>query len=137
MVLKSARVQYWKLETMWNMWVSLHDSKFLENVLKKTISSKKCLSLDVPTQWNFTYVMLDTARVFQKVFERMEEEDVCFWSSKQRREIWWWLQVYISSNKTCFQNPGLNMWQFIFSRGQSDPCSPPLELGKSWEWVAL
>ncbi|KAK4596447.1 hypothetical protein RGQ29_014471 [Quercus rubra] len=39
------------------------------------IESKCLLSLDVPTRWNSTYLMLDTAKKFEKVFLRMDFED--------------------------------------------------------------
>ena len=39
------------------------------------IESKCLLSLDVPTRWNSTYLMLDTAEKFEKVFLRMDFED--------------------------------------------------------------
>ncbi|KAL4627343.1 hypothetical protein ACB092_05G159200 [Castanea dentata] len=39
------------------------------------IESKCLLSFDVPTRWNSTYLMLDTAEKFEKVFLRMDFED--------------------------------------------------------------
>ncbi|KAB1223976.1 hypothetical protein CJ030_MR2G026911 [Morella rubra] len=33
------------------------------------------LYLDVATRWNFTYLMLEKARKFQKVFDRLHDED--------------------------------------------------------------
>ena len=39
------------------------------------IEFKSLLSLDVPTRWNSTYLMLDTAEKFKKVFVRMDFED--------------------------------------------------------------
>ena len=33
------------------------------------------LSLDVPTRWNSTYLMLDTAEKFEKAFERFDLYD--------------------------------------------------------------
>ena len=38
---------------------------FMERV---GIESKSLLSLDVPTRWNSTYIMLETAENFEKVF---------------------------------------------------------------------
>ncbi|KAK8921210.1 hypothetical protein KSP39_PZI020313 [Platanthera zijinensis] len=39
------------------------------------IPYKHNLVLDVPTRWNYTYLMLETALKFQKSFERFEEKD--------------------------------------------------------------
>ncbi|XP_030940046.1 zinc finger BED domain-containing protein RICESLEEPER 1-like [Quercus lobata] len=39
------------------------------------MESKSLLSLDVPTRWNLTYIMLETAEKFEKVFLRMDFED--------------------------------------------------------------
>ncbi|XP_030970841.1 zinc finger BED domain-containing protein RICESLEEPER 1-like [Quercus lobata] len=39
------------------------------------MESKSLLSLDVPTRWNSTYIMLETAKKFEKVFLRMDFED--------------------------------------------------------------
>ncbi|XP_056695824.1 zinc finger BED domain-containing protein RICESLEEPER 1-like [Spinacia oleracea] len=44
---------------------------FKEVVEKCKIESKSSLSLDVPTRWNSTYTMLDTAQKFKGVFSRM------------------------------------------------------------------
>ena len=44
-----------------------------EQIVMKTI-----LCLDVPTRWNFTYLMLETTIKFQKAFERMDEEESHF-----------------------------------------------------------
>ena len=45
---------------------------------RETISSKSQPCLDVPTRWDFTYMMLDKAQKFQKAFERLEEVDKNF-----------------------------------------------------------
>ena len=42
--------------------------KFREVVDLVSIDSKACLSLDVPTRWNSTYLMLKTAFVYEKAF---------------------------------------------------------------------
>ncbi|XP_023918455.2 zinc finger BED domain-containing protein RICESLEEPER 2-like [Quercus suber] len=42
---------------------------------KLGIESKCLLSLDVPTRWNSTYLMLDIAENFEKVFLRMDFKD--------------------------------------------------------------
>ncbi|KAK9995873.1 hypothetical protein SO802_020559 [Lithocarpus litseifolius] len=39
------------------------------------MESKSLLCLDVPTRWNSTYLMLETAEKFEKVFLRMDFED--------------------------------------------------------------
>ena len=39
------------------------------------IESKSLLCLDVPTKWNSTYLMLETAQKFEKVFIRIDFED--------------------------------------------------------------
>ena len=39
------------------------------------IESKSLLCLDVPTRWNSTYLMLETAQKFEKAFIRMDFED--------------------------------------------------------------
>ena len=45
---------------------------FMERV---GMESKSLLSLDVPTRWNSTYIMLETAENFEKAFLRMDFED--------------------------------------------------------------
>ena len=42
------------------------------------VETKCSLSLDVPTRWNSTYVMLKTACLFDKVFEKYEECEHAF-----------------------------------------------------------
>ena len=39
------------------------------------MESKSLPSLDVPTTWNLTYIMLETTEKFEKVFLRMDFED--------------------------------------------------------------
>ena len=48
--------------------------QFKTCVEQERITSKAALCLDVPTRWNSTYLMLESALKFQKAFERMEEE---------------------------------------------------------------
>lgn len=43
---------------------------FMEHVEKLKIECKVSLSLDVPTRWNSTYMMLETALKYQLVFGR-------------------------------------------------------------------
>ncbi|CAI9279607.1 unnamed protein product [Lactuca saligna] len=47
-------------------------------VSKSKISSKASVSLDVPTRWNATYIMLETTLKFERAFKRMRQEDPAF-----------------------------------------------------------
>ena len=49
--------------------------KFQECIENEKIKAKCLLSLDVPTRWNSTYLMLDCALKFVRAFDRLEEED--------------------------------------------------------------
>lgn len=49
--------------------------KFKECALIERIESKSFVLLDVPTRWNSTYLMLESALKFIKAFERMEDDD--------------------------------------------------------------
>ncbi|KAH0657808.1 hypothetical protein KY289_026556 [Solanum tuberosum] len=49
---------------------STRTRNFLKCVEMQKIESDEMLSLDVPTRWNSTYLMLDTAEKFEKAFER-------------------------------------------------------------------
>ncbi|XP_050222749.1 zinc finger BED domain-containing protein RICESLEEPER 3-like [Mercurialis annua] len=53
-------------------------SKFKECKESTEIVCKRSLCLDVPTRWNSTYLMLDTALMYQKVFEEYEERESSF-----------------------------------------------------------
>ena len=53
-------------------------ARFKDGAKIEKIDSKGWLSLDVCTRWNSTYLMLDTAEKFEKVFKRFEEEDRYF-----------------------------------------------------------
>ena len=50
------------------------------------IESKSLLCLDVPTRWNFTYLMLETAQKFEKVFIQMDFEDDSYSSYFMNKE---------------------------------------------------
>ena len=52
--------------------------RFKEAVDDEKIQSKSFLSLNVPTRWNSTYLMLEAAEKFETAFDRMHEEDVEF-----------------------------------------------------------
>ena len=49
--------------------------KFQECVENEKIKAKCLLSLNVPTWWNSTYLMLDCALKFVRAFHRLEEEN--------------------------------------------------------------
>ncbi|XP_055959713.1 zinc finger BED domain-containing protein RICESLEEPER 4-like [Mercurialis annua] len=53
-------------------------SKFKE--CKETVDNqcKVSLCLDVPTRWNSTYLMLNTACMYQKVFEEFDAVEACY-----------------------------------------------------------
>ncbi|KAH0744720.1 hypothetical protein KY290_032713 [Solanum tuberosum] len=53
---------------------------FLKCVEMQKIECDKMLSLDVPTRWNSTYLMLDTIEKFEKAFERLDLYDGNFTS---------------------------------------------------------
>ncbi|KAK9931904.1 hypothetical protein M0R45_019158 [Rubus argutus] len=48
---------------------------FKKCVAKEKLESKKICVLDVPTRWNSTFIMLDTALELRKAFDRMAEEE--------------------------------------------------------------
>ena len=50
------------------------------------IESKSLLCLDVPTRWNSTYLMLETAKKFEKVFIQMDFEDDSYSSYFMNKE---------------------------------------------------
>uniref|UniRef100_A0A803NEX3 Zinc finger BED domain-containing protein RICESLEEPER 2-like n=1 Tax=Chenopodium quinoa TaxID=63459 RepID=A0A803NEX3_CHEQI len=49
--------------------------RFKDLVQKSNIDSKSSLSFDVPTRWNSTYIMLETALKFQRVFSGLSLPD--------------------------------------------------------------
>ncbi|XP_021722397.1 zinc finger BED domain-containing protein RICESLEEPER 2-like [Chenopodium quinoa] len=49
--------------------------RFKKYVLDEKINTKKGLCLDVPTRWNSTYLMLNTAIELEDAFERYSEKD--------------------------------------------------------------
>ncbi|KAK4605841.1 hypothetical protein RGQ29_000218 [Quercus rubra] len=59
---------------------------FVGFVERLGIESKSLLFLDVPTRWNFTYLMLETAQKFEKVFIRMDFEDDSYSSYFMNKE---------------------------------------------------
>ncbi|XP_030936671.1 zinc finger BED domain-containing protein RICESLEEPER 2-like [Quercus lobata] len=59
---------------------------FVGFVERLGIESKSLLCLDVPTRWNSTYLMLETAQKFEKVFIRMDFEDDSYSSYFMNKE---------------------------------------------------
>ena len=53
-------------------------SKFKECVEFAGITSKKLLCLDVPTRWNSTYLMLESAEKYQVAFDKLDFEDTSY-----------------------------------------------------------
>ena len=45
---------------------------------KSDIKFTKSLQLDCPTRWNSTYLMLETAMLYQKAFDKLEDKDAKF-----------------------------------------------------------
>ncbi|CAN1291149.1 Zinc finger BED domain-containing protein RICESLEEPER 2 [Linum perenne] len=58
--------------------------RFKACVHEEKLNGKKLVCLDVETRWNSTYLMLQSAVVFQRDFERLEEKDVVFRSELQK-----------------------------------------------------
>ncbi|CAN0876612.1 Putative AC transposase [Linum grandiflorum] len=61
---------------------------------EEKIESKRTVCGDVETRWNSTYFMLDCALIFQKAFDRLEEEDPKFRTELEKlkgtpREVDW------------------------------------------------
>ena len=52
--------------------------KFKEIAEEEKVESKAFLKLDVPTRWNYTYLMLKSAITYEKVFTRLVEDDYSF-----------------------------------------------------------
>ncbi|KAF7832042.1 zinc finger BED domain-containing protein RICESLEEPER 2-like [Senna tora] len=50
-------------------------ANFKRCVCECNIESKLMVTLDVPSRWNSTYTMLDTAEKFEKAFDRLEFDD--------------------------------------------------------------
>ncbi|TXG57250.1 hypothetical protein EZV62_018563 [Acer yangbiense] len=49
--------------------------KFKSCAKLEKIDCGRVVVMDGPTRWNLTYLMLETALIFQKAFERMEDDD--------------------------------------------------------------
>uniref|UniRef100_A0A3Q7J4X6 HAT C-terminal dimerisation domain-containing protein n=1 Tax=Solanum lycopersicum TaxID=4081 RepID=A0A3Q7J4X6_SOLLC len=103
---------------------------FLKCVEMQKIECDKMLSLDVPTRWNSTYLMLDTAEKFEKAFERFDlYDDIC--------ELDAYLKLCIASDDLDLSKMALGMkekfkkyWgtpekmnKMIFIASVLDPCN--------------
>lgn len=71
--------------------------KFKNYVESERLNTDSLLCLDVETKWNSTLLMLDSALKFQKVFERMEEEDDDYYA-------------YFRESSTCDGPPRTKDW---------------------------
>ncbi|XP_031095079.1 zinc finger BED domain-containing protein RICESLEEPER 2-like [Ipomoea triloba] len=67
---------------VWNSPARL--KKFRDLAYLLAIEQRSSLCLDVPTRWNSTYLMLQSALTYQKVFESCEESDSSFKSDLVR-----------------------------------------------------
>ena len=66
------------------------------------MSTKNCLTMDVPTRWNSTFTMLDGAIECQKTFERLEEHDPSYLPKDDISivEDWDTTKMFVKSLKT-------------------------------------
>ncbi|KAL0445958.1 UNVERIFIED_CONTAM: Zinc finger BED domain-containing protein RICESLEEPER 2 [Sesamum latifolium] len=68
--------------------------RFMEIVKQLQLPTSKGLILDVPTRWNSTYGMLESAMVFRDVFPRYKERDPTYiWLPLQRTGTKQWKSV--------------------------------------------
>jgi hypothetical protein len=52
--------------------------KFKEILEEEKVDIKTFLKNDVPTRWSSTYIMLKAANVYEKVFTRLDDEDLSY-----------------------------------------------------------
>ena len=60
-----------------------------------SVDCKSIFSLDVPTRWNSTYLMLKTACIYDNVFEKYEENE-SFYSTDladDMPDVFYWFYV--------------------------------------------
>ena len=63
------------------VWKSLSRLRKFKEISKLfRIDYRACLSLNVPTRWNSMYIMLKTACIYEKAFEKYNETDSSFHS---------------------------------------------------------
>ncbi|XP_052118519.1 zinc finger BED domain-containing protein RICESLEEPER 2-like [Arachis duranensis] len=77
--------------------------RFKSCIKEARIQDCSCVQLDVPTRWNSTYIMLDSALKFQKAFKRLSERDAEFVMMQggiPKNEDWDNARCFMSSLKT-------------------------------------
>lgn len=60
---------------------------FKKCALKESVTCKKVVCLDVKTRWNSTYLMINAAMEFEKVFDRLLEHDPFYRSACELKKI--------------------------------------------------
>jgi len=70
---------------------------------KLHVKCKKSLWLDVATRWNSTYLMLEVAEKFEKVFVRLGQSELRYMS--------YFLKVDSKGNKKNIGPPSLEDWE--------------------------
>jgi hypothetical protein len=81
----------------------LRQLEFKKCAEKLHIECKKSLCLDVVTRWNLTYLILEAAEKFEKVFVRLGE--------KEPRYMSYFLEVDSQGNKKNIGPPSVEDWE--------------------------
>ncbi|CAN6458467.1 unnamed protein product [Victoria cruziana] len=84
----------------------LHNFKVAAKELE--ISTSTHLVLDVPTRWNSTYLMLDTAIAYEDVFARYSMEDASDIDNVHTLDAKFELDVYLEDGLVMFDNENNN-----------------------------
>ncbi|KAL0556910.1 hypothetical protein IC582_005427 [Cucumis melo] len=76
------------------------------------MSTKNCLTMDVPTRWNSTFTILDGAIKCQKTFERLEEHDPSYLPKDDipTTEDWDNAKVFVKFLKTFSEEDCAKIW---------------------------